>query len=111
MAQQTYTQKSLEHQRQELILGHMGEFLPFMRSRLDSRYQGPAMDPLSRDADYDPFTESIESAILAAMNTYAHETLHYGRDLTYKQSAREPEEGAVEGDRAAGPYWTCGRRR
>ena len=58
--------------------------------RLDSRYEGPAMDPLSRDADYDPFTESIESSILAAMNTYAHETLHFGRDMTYKQSAREP---------------------
>jgi carboxypeptidase C (cathepsin A) len=24
------------------------------------------------------------------MNTYAHDTLHFGQDLTYKQSAREP---------------------
>ena len=74
-----------------------GEFSKYLQEgadittgRLDSRYQGPSMDPLSRDADYDPFTESVESAILAAMNTYAHETLHFGRDLTYKQSAREP---------------------
>lgn len=74
-----------------------GEFSKYLQDaagittgRLDSRFQGPAMDPLARDADYDPFTESIESAILAAMNTYAHETLHFGRDLTYKQSAREP---------------------
>jgi carboxypeptidase C (cathepsin A) len=58
--------------------------------RLDSRFSGPAMDPLSRDADYDPFTESIESAILAAMNTYAHQTLHFGQNLTYKPSAGEP---------------------
>ncbi len=58
--------------------------------RLDSRYQGPAMNPMSADADYDPFTDSVESSILAAMNTYAHETLHFGRDMTYKQSAREP---------------------
>ncbi|MGI4827689.1 MAG: S10 family peptidase [Janthinobacterium lividum] len=58
--------------------------------RLDSRYQGPSMNPMSADADYDPFTESVESSIMAAMNSYAHETLHFGRDMTYKQSAREP---------------------
>ena len=58
--------------------------------RLDSRFEGPAMDPLSRDADYDPFSDSIESAILAAMNTYAHATLKFGEDMTYKPSAREP---------------------
>ncbi|HEV2578418.1 MAG TPA: peptidase S10 [Acidobacteriaceae bacterium] len=58
--------------------------------RLDSRFEGPAMDPLSRDADYDPFSDSIESAILAAMNTYAHETLKFGENMTYKPSAREP---------------------
>ncbi|HEY4010686.1 MAG TPA: peptidase S10, partial [Acidobacteriaceae bacterium] len=74
-----------------------GEFSKYLQDpsdittgRLDSRFQGPAMDPLSRDADYDPFTESIESAILAAMNTYAHETLKFGENMTYKQSAREP---------------------
>ncbi|HEY4356972.1 MAG TPA: peptidase S10 [Acidobacteriaceae bacterium] len=58
--------------------------------RLDSRYEGPAMDPLGKEADYDPFTESVESAIVAAMNSYAHETLKFGENLTYKQSAREP---------------------
>jgi carboxypeptidase C (cathepsin A) len=58
--------------------------------RLDSRYQGPSMDPLSSDADYDPFTESVESAILATMNTYAHDTLKFGENMTYLPSAREP---------------------
>ena len=58
--------------------------------RLDSRWEGPAMDPLSRDADYDPFTESIESAIEASMNTYAHQTLKFGDNMTYKPSASEP---------------------
>lgn len=74
-----------------------GEFSKYLQDpsdittgRLDSRYEGPAMDPLAKDADYDPFTESIESSILAAMNTYAHETLHFGQNMTYKQSAREP---------------------
>ena len=74
-----------------------GEFSKYLQDnadittgRLDSRYEGPTMDPLSKDADYDPFTESVESSILAAMNSYAHETLHFGRDMTYKPSAREP---------------------
>lgn len=58
--------------------------------RLDSRYEGPAMDPMSRDADYDPFSEAIEPSILAAMTTYAHETLKFGDNMTYKPSAREP---------------------
>jgi carboxypeptidase C (cathepsin A) len=58
--------------------------------RLDSRFEGPHMDPMSAAADYDPFTESIESAILATMNTYAHDTLKFGENMTYKQSAREP---------------------
>ncbi len=55
--------------------------------RLDSRYVGPSMNPLAAHADYDPFTESIESSIEAAMNSYAHETLHFGRELTYKPSS------------------------
>jgi len=48
------------------------------------------MDPMARDADYDPFTESIESAFVAAMNAYAHDTLKFGQEMTYKPSAREP---------------------
>ncbi|HTV09334.1 MAG TPA: hypothetical protein VMD97_09855 [Candidatus Aquilonibacter sp.] len=74
-----------------------GEFAKYLQDsadittgRLDSRFEGPSMDPLARDADYDPFSESIESAILAAMNTYAHETLKFGENMTYKPSAREP---------------------
>ena len=58
--------------------------------RLDSRYEGPTMDPLERDAAYDPFSDSVESGIVAAMNTYARETLKFGENMTYKPSAREP---------------------
>jgi carboxypeptidase C (cathepsin A) len=74
-----------------------GEFAKYLQDkqdlttgRLDSRWEGPAMDPLSKDTDYDPFTESVDSAILAAMNTYAHDTLKFGENMTYKPSAREP---------------------
>jgi carboxypeptidase C (cathepsin A) len=58
--------------------------------RLDSRFQGPDMNPMDSESAYDPFTESIESAIQAAMNTYAHDTLKFGENMTYKTSAREP---------------------
>ena len=56
--------------------------------RLDSRWQGPSMNPMSSETDYDPFSESIESAIQAAMNTYAHTTLKFGENMTYEPSAR-----------------------
>ena len=55
--------------------------------RLDSRYQGPAMDPLNSDADYDPFTNAIGSAYTAAINTYLRDDLKFGQQMTYKPSA------------------------
>jgi carboxypeptidase C (cathepsin A) len=56
--------------------------------RLDSRWRGPSMNPMNSESDYDPFSESIESAIQAAMNTYAHDTLNFGKEMTYEPSAR-----------------------
>ncbi|HEY5214809.1 MAG TPA: peptidase S10 [Acidobacteriaceae bacterium] len=56
--------------------------------RLDSRWQGASMNPMDSESQYDPFSESIESAILAAMNTYAHTTLKFGENMTYEPSAR-----------------------
>ena len=74
-----------------------GEFSKYLQNdagittgRLDSRYQGPAFDPLSRDADYDPFTQSIGSAYLAGINAYARTELKFGQNMTYKDNAREP---------------------
>jgi carboxypeptidase C (cathepsin A) len=58
--------------------------------RLDTRYSGPDMDPLSENAGYDPFGAATTPAFLAAINEYARDTLHYGDNLTYKPSAREP---------------------
>jgi carboxypeptidase C (cathepsin A) len=58
--------------------------------RLDSRYQGPAINPMSEEADYDPFTQSVDGAFTAAINAYARETLKFGENMTYKPSAREP---------------------
>jgi carboxypeptidase C (cathepsin A) len=57
--------------------------------RLDTRYQGPDMDPLSKEAEYDPFTNSITAAYVTAINQYAREELKYGENMTYKPSARQ----------------------
>ena len=52
--------------------------------RLDTRFSGPTMDPLSKDSNYDPQSSAISSAYVAAFNTYVRNTLNYGKDKTYK---------------------------
>jgi len=55
--------------------------------RLDTRYKGPDMDPLSKEADYDPFSNAIEAAYVTAINQYARETLKFGENQTYLPGA------------------------
>jgi len=55
--------------------------------RLDTRYKGPDLDPLSSDAEYDPQSDAISSAYTAALNYYMRTELKYGRDQTYKPGA------------------------
>ncbi|HEY7378411.1 MAG TPA: hypothetical protein VH542_06990, partial [Steroidobacteraceae bacterium] len=38
--------------------------------RLDSRFSGPTIDPLSKEADYDPQSAAISSAYVSAYNDY-----------------------------------------
>ena len=52
--------------------------------RLDSRFSGPTMDPLSKEADYDPQSASISSAYVTAYNDYARKTLKMPADKPYK---------------------------
>jgi carboxypeptidase C (cathepsin A) len=56
--------------------------------RLDTRFSGPTMDPLSQRSDYDPQSAAISSAYVSSFNDYVHNTLKYGRDQYYKPSAR-----------------------
>lgn len=55
--------------------------------RLDARYKGPDLDPLSSDAEYDPQSNAISSAYAAALNKYMRTELKYGADQTYKPGA------------------------
>jgi carboxypeptidase C (cathepsin A) len=54
--------------------------------RIDTRFSGPDVDPLSQRADYDPLGASVGSAYLAAFNEYARKELHYGEGQTFKPS-------------------------
>src|SRR4029077_4789906 len=56
--------------------------------RLDSRFSGPDIDPLSQRADYDPQSAAISSAYGAAFNEYARKDLRYGEGREFK--ARMP---------------------
>ncbi|MBB5331601.1 S10 family peptidase [Tunturiibacter gelidoferens] len=57
--------------------------------RLDTRYKGPDIDPLSSDAEYDPQSNAISSAYTAALNHYMRTDLKYGENQTYKPGAYE----------------------
>jgi carboxypeptidase C (cathepsin A) len=54
--------------------------------RLDTRFSGPSMDPLSKEAKYDPQSAAISSAYVSAFNDYVRKSLKYGEDKTYRSS-------------------------
>jgi len=56
--------------------------------RLDTRFSGPDIDPLSQRAEYDPQSTALGSAYVSAFNEYAREQLHYGGDRSFKPSSR-----------------------
>jgi carboxypeptidase C (cathepsin A) len=51
---------------------------------LDTRFSGPTIDPLSKEASYDPQAAAIGSAYVAAGNDYLRKVLKFGGDLVYK---------------------------
>ena len=55
--------------------------------RLDTRFSGPTMDPLSKEADYDPQSAAISSAYVSAFNEYVRNQLKFGQDKTYRPEA------------------------
>jgi len=51
--------------------------------RLDTRFSGPSLDPLDKEADYDPQSAAISSAYISAFNDYARTELKYGEGQKY----------------------------
>ena len=54
--------------------------------RLDTRFSGPDIDPLSQRANYDPQSAALSSAYVSAFNEYARKELHYGEGEVFKPS-------------------------
>jgi carboxypeptidase C (cathepsin A) len=56
--------------------------------RLDTRFSGPTLDPLSQFADYDPQSSAISSAYVSLFNDYVRRDLKYGEGQTYLPEAQ-----------------------
>ncbi|HEY3950186.1 S10 family peptidase, partial [Phenylobacterium sp.] len=54
--------------------------------RLDTRFSGPDLDPLSKESSYDPQSSALSSAYVSAFNDYARKTLGYGEGKIFKPS-------------------------
>jgi carboxypeptidase C (cathepsin A) len=65
------------------LLGDSGD----TTGRLDSRFAGPSLDPLSKEAEYDPQSSAISSAYIAAFNDYVRKDLKFGQDQVYREYA------------------------
>jgi carboxypeptidase C (cathepsin A) len=59
--------------------------------RIDSRFVGPAVNPLAEKMDYDPFFPAVAPAYTAAFLDYLHGELEFGRDEEYRVSAFDIE--------------------
>ena len=66
----------------QMLQGDAGE----ATGRLDTRFSGPLLDPLSQRADYDPQSTAISSAYVTLFNEYARKDLHYGNGKAFKPS-------------------------
>jgi len=56
--------------------------------RLDTRFSGPTINPLSEEAEYDPQSSAISSAYVSLFNNYVRLDLKYGEGQTYLPQAQ-----------------------
>ncbi len=89
-----YTGTSAEYWEQaDLRVSHVQFLQELMRSRriitgrIDSRFTGPAVNPLAESMDYDPFFPAVAPAFTAAFLDYLHTDLAFGKDEDYQVSA------------------------
>ncbi len=52
--------------------------------RLDTRFSGPSLDPMSKSSEYDPQSSAIISAYVAAFNDYVRRDLKFGQNRRYR---------------------------
>jgi len=90
----TYTGTSADYWlKADLRVDHQQYLQELKRSdrliagRIDSRFIGPAVNPLAETMDYDPFFPAVGPAYTAAFFDYLHNDLEFGTDLEYKTTA------------------------
>ncbi|HMA48154.1 MAG TPA: peptidase S10, partial [Magnetospirillaceae bacterium] len=86
-----YTGLSVDYIKKADIRVSGGEFTKNLQDdsgtttgRIDTRFSGPDIDPLAKEADYDPFIPAIGSAYIAGFNDYARKDLKWGEDRRFK---------------------------
>jgi carboxypeptidase C (cathepsin A) len=86
-----YTGLPLEYIRKADLRINAGEFEKTLQDdsnmttgRLDTRFSGPTLDPLSKEAEYDPQEAAISSAYVSAFNHYVRTELKYGENRAFK---------------------------
>ena len=52
--------------------------------RLDTRFSGFSMDPLSEEAEYDPVMSAITSVYVSVFNEYVRKQLKFNEDIPYR---------------------------
>ncbi len=52
--------------------------------RLDARFAGPSLDPMAKEAGYDPQSSAISSAYVSSFNDYVRSVLHYTGTMQYR---------------------------
>lgn len=67
-------------QFEQALLGKEEE----ITGRLDARFSGSAIDPLSEYAEYDPMDSYIDAAFTATFNNYVRTELNFGKGMKYK---------------------------
>ena len=90
-----YTGLPVEYIKKADLRVNSGEFRKTLQDdgdmttgRYTTTISGPTMEPLSKEAEYDPFVAAISSAFVSAFNDYVRKTLNYDTDAhkTYKST-------------------------
>jgi carboxypeptidase C (cathepsin A) len=75
--------------------------------RLDTRFSAPAMDPLAKEPDYDPFSAAVGSAYVSAFNDYVRKELKFGEGRAFRLFA-DTSHWVWEHHGFGGHAWTGG---
>lgn len=68
---------------------HLQEETGTTTGRLDTRFEGPTMEPLSQRSHYDPMSANIGSAYISIFNDYVRKELHFGKNMVYRPAYRK----------------------